>query len=200
MSFALVATARKNSSVSSASKPAIEAGGSSDRNRQQRAARDVDRADAERLVHRDRGVAVAADAGAVAERLVERLAERDADVLDRVVGAGLQVALRASTRGRAGRGGRAARACGRRIRRRSRRATSPPSRSSARLISVSRVLRSIVRGSRHGDELPAKCCASCRRSVACAGDEPTRRARGTPPPGRARRRGAPSAAAAARRS
>jgi hypothetical protein len=34
---------------------------------------------------------VAADAGAVAERLVDRLAERDADVLDRVVGAGFEV-------------------------------------------------------------------------------------------------------------
>ena len=40
------------------------------------------------------GRAVAADPGAVAQRLVERLAEHDADVLDRVVGAGLEVAAR----------------------------------------------------------------------------------------------------------
>ena len=39
------------------------------------------------------GGAVAADPGAVAERLVERLPEHDADVLDRVVGAGLEVAV-----------------------------------------------------------------------------------------------------------
>ena len=40
------------------------------------------------------GRAVAADPGAVAERLVERLPEHDADVLDGVVGAGLEVAAR----------------------------------------------------------------------------------------------------------
>ena len=60
----------------------------------ERAARDVDRAGAERLVHGDARVAVAANARAVAERLVERLTERDADVLDRVVRARFQVALR----------------------------------------------------------------------------------------------------------
>ena len=46
-----------------------------------------------RLVHRHDRVAEAADAGAVAERLVERLPERDAGVLDGVVRAGLEVAL-----------------------------------------------------------------------------------------------------------
>ena len=124
----------------------VEAG---DRHRRQlgveaaeRAPGDVDRALAERLVHRHHGVAVAADPGAVAERLVERLAERDADVLDRVVGAGLEVALgldrepeaavaaeqleHVVEEADAGRG-----------------ATSPPSRSSSRLILVSRVSRSI---------------------------------------------------------
>ncbi len=45
-----------------------------------------------RLVHRDRGLAVAGDPGAVAERLVERLPEDDRGVLGGVVGAGLQVA------------------------------------------------------------------------------------------------------------
>ena len=48
------------------------------------------------------------DAGAVAERLVERLAEHDAHVLDRVVGAGLEVALDRRRRGRARRGARRA--------------------------------------------------------------------------------------------
>ena len=46
-----------------------------------------------RLVHRHDGVAVAGDAGAVAERLVDRLAEHDPDVLDRVVRPGLEVAV-----------------------------------------------------------------------------------------------------------
>ena len=45
-----------------------------------------------RLVHRHRRAAVASDPGAIAERAVERLADADADVLDRVVRAGLQVA------------------------------------------------------------------------------------------------------------
>ena len=44
------------------------------------------------LVHRHDRVAVAGDPAAVAERLVERLAEHDPGVLDRVVRAGLQVA------------------------------------------------------------------------------------------------------------
>ena len=113
MSFAFVATARKNSSVSSASKPAIETGGRSASNRHSGRPEMSIAHIRERLVHRHRRVAVAADPGAVAERLVERLAERDADVLDRVVGAGLEVAGRLDHAGRAGRGGRAARACGR---------------------------------------------------------------------------------------
>ena len=53
----------------------------------------------ERLVERRPGVAVAADAGAVAERRVERLAERDRDVLDGVVRVDPQVA-RADCRSR----------------------------------------------------------------------------------------------------
>ena len=63
--------------------------------REERPAGDVDRARRAGLVHRHDRVAVAEDPGAVAERLVERLAEHDADVLDRVVRAGLQVARRA---------------------------------------------------------------------------------------------------------
>ena len=94
VSFAFVATARKNSSASSESKPAIETAGSSDSKAAERAPGDVDRAFAQRLVHRHDRVAVAADPGAVAERLVERQPERDPDVLDRVVGAGLEVAGR----------------------------------------------------------------------------------------------------------
>src|SRR6266540_2909698 len=46
-----------------------------------------------RLVQRHGGVAEAADAGLVPQRLAERLPERDAGVLDGVVGVDLQVAL-----------------------------------------------------------------------------------------------------------
>ena len=57
-----------------------------------RAAGDVDRAGRAGLVHRHDRVAVADDPAAVAERLVERLPEHDPRVLDRVMGAGLEVA------------------------------------------------------------------------------------------------------------
>ena len=93
VSLALLATARKNSSASSVSKPAIEVGRQIGVEDAERAPGDVDRALGQRLVHRHHGRAVAPDPGAVAERLVERLAEHDADVLDRVVGAGLEVAV-----------------------------------------------------------------------------------------------------------
>ena len=55
---------------------------------------DVDRGAGQRLVHRQVDVGVAGDAGAVAERLRERLAEHDADVLGRVVLVDVEVALR----------------------------------------------------------------------------------------------------------
>ena len=57
-----------------------------------RATREVDGRGGAGLVHRDDGVAVAGHADAVPERAVQRLAEHDAGVLDRVVSAGLQVA------------------------------------------------------------------------------------------------------------
>ena len=57
-------------------------------------AREVDHRARQRLVERHVGVPVAADALLVAERLRHRLPERDADVLDRVVGVDLEVALR----------------------------------------------------------------------------------------------------------
>ena len=57
-----------------------------------RPAAEVDRGARERVVHRHDRVAVARDPAAVAERLVERLAERERGVLDRVVVAGLEVA------------------------------------------------------------------------------------------------------------
>ena len=47
----------------------------------------------QRLVERHQRVGHAHDAAPVAERLVERLPERDADVLDRVVLVDVQVAL-----------------------------------------------------------------------------------------------------------
>ena len=59
----------------------------------------------ERLVERDVGVAEADDALLVAERLLERLAERDPDVLDRVVRVHVQVALAAHVEVEAGVGG-----------------------------------------------------------------------------------------------
>ena len=86
----------------------------------------------ERLVHRHGRVAVAGDAAAVAERLVERLAEHDADVLGGVVRAGLEVAGRLARRGRGARGARAGRACGRGTRRRSTRWHSPEPSSASR--------------------------------------------------------------------
>ena len=54
----------------------------------------------QRLVHRQRRRAVAHDAGAVAERLLERAAEHQPDVLDGVVGVDLDVAARRDRRGR----------------------------------------------------------------------------------------------------
>ena len=58
-------------------------------------AREVDHAARERLVQRHVGVSEARDARLVAQRLQERLADHDADVLDGVVGIHVQVALRA---------------------------------------------------------------------------------------------------------
>ena len=85
--------------------------------------------------------AEAADAGAVAERLVERLPEREAGVLDGVVRAGLEVAARRPRRGRAGRGAPPRRAGGRRSRRRCSRSPAPvPSRPSDSEMSVSPVI------------------------------------------------------------
>ena len=92
MSFALLATARKNSSASSVSKPAIEVAGRSASNEQYGRPLMSIAHGAERLVHRHHRVAVAADPAAVAERPVERLPEHDADVLGRVVRTGLEVA------------------------------------------------------------------------------------------------------------
>ena len=56
------------------------------------AAAEIDGGDAERFVHRHHEVAGAVDAAAVAERLRDRLAERDADVLDGVVLIDVEVA------------------------------------------------------------------------------------------------------------
>ena len=53
----------------------------------------VERDLGQRLVHRDHGAAVAADAGAVAQRLGQAFAQHDADILGRVVVVDMQVAL-----------------------------------------------------------------------------------------------------------
>ena len=57
-------------------------------------ARQVDHHARQRLVERHVGMAVAAHALLVADRLGQRLAERDADILDGVVRVDVQVALR----------------------------------------------------------------------------------------------------------
>ncbi len=54
---------------------------------------DVDRDARQRLVHRQMHVGVTADALLVAERLLQRLAERDAGILDRMVVVDMGVAL-----------------------------------------------------------------------------------------------------------
>ena len=61
---------------------------------EERSSRDVDRRPRKRLVHRQHGVGIAGDAGALAQRLTKRLAEGDAGVLDRMVVVDMQVALR----------------------------------------------------------------------------------------------------------
>ena len=60
----------------------------------ERPAAEIDGGAGERVVHRHGRVAVARDPAPVAERLVERLAERERGVLDGVVVAGLEVAGR----------------------------------------------------------------------------------------------------------
>src|SRR5712691_1518553 len=59
---------------------------------QVRPTRDVHRRMYQRFVHRQKGVSIAGDALLVAHRLLERLAEADADVLHRVVQVHVQVA------------------------------------------------------------------------------------------------------------
>ena len=92
VSLALFTTARKNSSSSSWSKPPVAPGGSSAVEREEPPARDVDRAGSPGPRPSARSPAVTADPGPVAKRLVERLAEDDAGVLDGVVAARLEVA------------------------------------------------------------------------------------------------------------
>ena len=90
-----------------------------DRELGERPPAEIDGGAGERVVHRHGRVAVAGDPAPVAERPVERLAERERRVLDGVVVAGLEVAACPRRRGRGRRGRRAARGSGRRSRRRS---------------------------------------------------------------------------------
>jgi len=78
-----------------------------------RPARKVDHDARQRFVERNVRVAVAADADLVAERGFQRLPERDADVLDRVMRVDVQVALRAHGEVESCCGGRPGRACDR---------------------------------------------------------------------------------------
>ncbi len=60
---------------------------------EERPPRNVERDPRQRFIHRQEAVGIADDAALVAERFGERLAERNADVLDRVVLIDLEVAL-----------------------------------------------------------------------------------------------------------
>ena len=83
----------KNSCARSTSKSPISARVNGDVELEPRAPGEIDDDARQRLVERHVGVAVARDALLVAERLGQRLAERDADVLDGVVRVDVQVAL-----------------------------------------------------------------------------------------------------------
>ena len=158
----------------------------------ERAAGDVDRAARARLVHRHDRRAVAGDPGAVAERLVERLAEHDRGVLGGVVRAGLEVAADRRRRGRAARGGRAGRACGRGSRRRSRacRRRVPSSASVKRHVGLARSRARSRRGRvRHLRLSILRACPATRASIdsACT-SKPSARAIGAPAAASLRRR------------
>ena len=105
---------------------------------------------------------------AVAERLVDRLPERDADVLDRVVLVDVQVAGRRARRGRRGRACRSARPGGRACRCPSSPTSAPlPSRSSVTSTCVSFVSRTTcaVAGSARQVRLRSLAAPSPRRRV-----------------------------------
>ena len=140
----------------------------------ERPAGDVDRRRRARLVHRHGRLAEAGDARAVAERLVERLAEHDADVLDGVVRAGLEVARRGDVEVERRRGARPRRACGRRSRCR----WSACPRRGRRASSWSRMSVSFVWREMSADRV-------------MRGAPSTRRGPGSPLPARGRRRAAP---------
>ena len=69
-------------------------GGKVGLHRQGEAAAEIERDRCECFVHRQREVAVAADAGFVADRLLERLAEANASVFDGVVLVDFEIAFR----------------------------------------------------------------------------------------------------------
>ena len=94
--------AQKKSSKSSVGRSPTRCAWNCDAEVQPGPAREVDHRARERLVERHVGVAEADDALLVAERLLQRLAERDPDVLDRVVGVDVQVALAAHVEVEAG--------------------------------------------------------------------------------------------------
>ena len=115
------------------------------------AARQIERHLRLALIHRQQE-AVAADAGLVAERLAQRLAERERAVLDRVVLVDVQIAAAVQLQRESRRAWRAARACDRRSRcrwrcgsaalRRARRATS--------IVGFARACARRARGARAG--------------------------------------------------
>ena len=138
------------------------------------AAGEVDHHARQRLVQRHIGVAVARDAASCRPPPAPPPAQRDADVLDRVVAVDVQVALGLDRRGRSGRGGRSGRACGRRSRCRWPAWPAPlPSRSSATRICVSLVSRRMFGGAVRSQRLAFRASIiavvflrACRRSGA----------------------------------
>ena len=90
---AFCASAWKNSRNSSVSKSPTLRPREFDLPDEERPAGDVDRGARAGLVHDEVDGGVADDAAAVAQRLVDRLAERDADILGRVVLVDMEVAL-----------------------------------------------------------------------------------------------------------
>ncbi len=160
---------------------------------------DVDRAARQGLVHRQLDVGVAGDPGPVAERLIERLPEDDADVFDGVMGPGLEVAIGADGETEAA---VAAEQVEHVIEE-----TDPGRRADLAPVEVERdadvglagaaLDRGLpVPGCRHRCAIPPRRARSCRRPA----PSPTRRGSGNPRRGRSRRPSRPGPSLSPRRS
>ena len=135
-----------------------------------------------RLVHRHGRLTVAGDAGAVAERRVERLAEQMPTSSTVWWAPVSQIAADARRRGRGARGGRAGRACGRRSRRRWRASPAPVPSSVERQAHLGLGCRALDR----------RLCGSSAPDSRERAPPSTRRAARSPRRGRAARRPRPA--------